>query len=97
MVSEDTGIITLRIVNNTGHKLISGFPEGRRMWLNVKFYDAGNALIGEIKPYSPLVVSTDAQGNKQYVSGGIPTLVNCEGQEVESAAYSPPVCAVPTR
>ena len=31
---------TLRVVNLTGHKLISGYPEGRRMWLNVKWYDA---------------------------------------------------------
>ncbi len=30
----------LRITNLTGHKLISGYPEGRRMWINVKWYDA---------------------------------------------------------
>jgi hypothetical protein len=30
---------TVRVVNLTGHKLISGYPEGRRMWLNVKWYD----------------------------------------------------------
>ena len=29
----------LKIVNLTGHKLISGYPEGRRMWLNIKWYD----------------------------------------------------------
>lgn len=72
-VSDTAGSLTLRIQNNTGHKLISGFPEGRRMWLNVKFYDSTGALIPgtEINPYTPLVVTTDAQGNKQYVSGGI--------------------------
>jgi hypothetical protein len=62
---------SLRIVNNTGHKLISGFPEGRRMWLNVKFYDAQGAVVDEINPYTPLVISTNAQGNDQYVSGGV--------------------------
>jgi hypothetical protein len=31
---------TVRITNMTGHKLISGYPEGRRMWLNIKWYDA---------------------------------------------------------
>jgi len=30
---------TVKVVNHTGHKLISGYPEGRRMWLNVKWYD----------------------------------------------------------
>ena len=35
---------TLKVTNLTGHKLISGYPEGRRMWLNVKWYDGGNSL-----------------------------------------------------
>ena len=33
----------VRITNMTGHKLISGYPEGRRMWLNIKWYD-GNGV-----------------------------------------------------
>ena len=56
---------TLRVNNNTGHKLISGFPEGRRMFLNVKYFDAAGAEMPafEINPYAPLVTSKDAQGN----------------------------------
>jgi hypothetical protein len=65
--------LILRIHNHTGHKLISGFPEGRRMWLNVRFYNAAGQLIGEENPYAPLVVTADAQGNKQYGSGGVLT------------------------
>ena len=45
---------TLRITNLTGHKLPSGYPEGRRMWVNVKFYDAGGAVIKEIGEYSSI-------------------------------------------
>lgn len=30
---------TLKVTNLTGHKLISGYPEGRRMWLNIRWYD----------------------------------------------------------
>jgi hypothetical protein len=48
--SEDTSSATIRVQNNGGHKLISGFPEGRRMFLNVKFYDSSNNLISEINP-----------------------------------------------
>lgn len=59
----------IRIVNNTGHKLISGFPEGRRMWLNIKFYDISGALLSEINPYEPLVISRDVDQNPSYVSG----------------------------
>ncbi len=32
----------VRITNMTGHKLISGYPEGRRMWLNIKWFDANS-------------------------------------------------------
>lgn len=31
--------IRVRITNETGHKLPTGYPEGRRMWLTVSFYD----------------------------------------------------------
>ncbi len=49
----------LTVVNLTGHKLISGYPEGRRMWLNVKWYDAVDALIAEDGAYGPLAVEID--------------------------------------
>jgi hypothetical protein len=62
--------IRMRIRNNTGHKLISGFPEGRRMWLNVQFLDAQGAIVSEINPYSPLVTSLSG-GNRVYESGGL--------------------------
>jgi len=45
---------TLRIVNLTGHKLISGYPEGRRMWINTKWYDAADELIREDGAYGPI-------------------------------------------
>jgi hypothetical protein len=32
---------TVRITNMTGHKLISGYPEGRRMWLNIRWFNNG--------------------------------------------------------
>jgi hypothetical protein len=64
--------------NNSGHKLISGFPEGRRMWLNVQFRDAAGAAItsAEVNPYAPLVVARDAQGDPIFSSGG--TLVKTD-------------------
>jgi hypothetical protein len=66
-----TGPNSLRIINNTGHKLISGFPEGRRMWLNIRCYDASGQLIDAINPYEPLVISRDAEQNPGYISGGL--------------------------
>ena len=66
-----TGPNSLRIINNTGHKLISGFPEGRRMWLHLSYYDSAGQLIGETNPYEPLVINRDAEQNPSYVSGGL--------------------------
>ena len=43
--------LKVTITNNTGHKLPTGYPEGRRMWINVKFYDASMALVGESAAY----------------------------------------------
>ncbi|HSR34778.1 MAG TPA: hypothetical protein VLY63_29765, partial [Anaerolineae bacterium] len=47
-----SGALSFRVQNNTGHKLISGFPEGRRMFVNIKAY-AGGSLIYEVNPYDP--------------------------------------------
>ncbi|MHC4479237.1 MAG: fibronectin type III domain-containing protein [Planctomycetota bacterium] len=44
------GNISFRVRNQTGHKLISGFPEGRRMFVNIKAY-AGDTLVYEVNPY----------------------------------------------
>jgi hypothetical protein len=45
---------TLRVVNLTGHKLITGYPEGRRMWINTKWYGSNGALLREDGAYGPI-------------------------------------------
>ncbi len=52
--SPATGHLILKVVNDTGHKLLSGFPEGRRMFLNVRAY-SGGSLIWEVNPYDDSV------------------------------------------
>ncbi len=44
------GRCRFRVNNHTPHKLISGFPEGRRMFVNIQAY-CGDDLIFEINPY----------------------------------------------
>lgn len=46
----------VRIVNLTGHKLPTGYPEGRRMWLNVKWFDILGRPLREDGKYGPLNV-----------------------------------------
>ncbi|MHC4257698.1 MAG: fibronectin type III domain-containing protein [Planctomycetota bacterium] len=48
------GAVSFKLQNQTGHKLISGFPEGRRMFVNVKAY-SGGTLIYEVNPYDAIV------------------------------------------
>jgi hypothetical protein len=45
--------LKVTVTNNTGHKLPSGYPEGRRIWINVQFYDEAMTLIGESGAYDP--------------------------------------------
>ena len=47
---------SVKIVNHTGHKLISGYPEGRRMWLNIKWYASNGTLLREDGAYGSLTV-----------------------------------------
>jgi glucose/arabinose dehydrogenase len=55
--------LDVTVTNNTGHKLPTGYPEGRRMWLNVKFLDAGAALLSESGAYdsSTGILTLDAE------------------------------------
>ncbi|UCF04501.1 MAG: T9SS type A sorting domain-containing protein [bacterium] len=50
IIPEEFGI-TVRVTNETGHKLSSGYPEGRRIWLNVKAYDSTGVQIFESGAY----------------------------------------------
>jgi hypothetical protein len=57
----------LKITNLTAHKLISGYPEGRRMWLNIKWYDSGNTLLREDGRYD-VVASVSGTPVKSIVN-----------------------------
>lgn len=43
----------VHVINETGHKLPTGYPEGRRIWLNVRGYDAAGRLVFESCAYDP--------------------------------------------
>jgi hypothetical protein len=46
-----SGSLSFRVQNQTGHKLITGYLEGRRMFVGIKVYDPEVNLIYEINPY----------------------------------------------
>lgn len=47
------GELVVRVLNQSGHKLPTGYGEGRRMWIGLRFFDASNALIAERGAYDP--------------------------------------------
>jgi hypothetical protein len=59
-----TGALSFRVQNQTGHKLISGYPEGRRMFLNIRYYSGSNLLL-EVNPYD--VAAGTLKGLTGYV------------------------------
>lgn len=66
---------TVRVLNLTGHKLISGYPEGRRMWLRVRWRDALRRVLRTDGAYGPLL---DAAGDPVTVTDpatGLPVQV----------------------
>ena len=54
---------TVKVVNLTGHKLISGYPEGRRMWLNIQWLDSQGGLVREDGAYGDLQLQMDLDGD----------------------------------
>jgi len=52
-VTQSGDAINVRLINEGGHKLPTGMTSGRRMWINVKFFDGDGTLIGEHGAYDP--------------------------------------------
>ncbi len=43
----------VRVVNESGHKLPTGYPEGRRMWISLQAFDKRNRVIYTSGAYDP--------------------------------------------
>jgi hypothetical protein len=57
---------TMRVTNLTGHKLITGYPEGRRMWLRVRWLNEQLQVIQEEGGYDQ--ITTTVNGTSHQVS-----------------------------
>jgi hypothetical protein len=58
--------INARVINYSGHKLPTGYAEGRRVWVNVKFFDASNQLIAERGHYDAATAALTTADTKVY-------------------------------
>lgn len=65
-VTQSGGQINVRVTNWCGHKLLTGFPEGRRIWINVQFLDAADAVIAERGFYDMQTAELTEDDTKVY-------------------------------
>jgi hypothetical protein len=65
-VTQSHGLINVRVINFSGHKLPTGYNEGRRMWVNVQFLDAGGGVLAERGGYNPTTAELDTASTKVY-------------------------------
>ena len=81
----------LRITNETGHKLPTGYPEGRRMWINARFYDASGKVLREIGRYGKVkdTIFGDAVEASTLLDPNDTTVYECLPgiSEVQAAKY----------
>jgi hypothetical protein len=73
--------LTVRIINQSGHKLPTGYSEGRRMWVNVKFFDAAGNLTAERGAYNPATAEfTHDTKVYEYIMGISPDVAALAGR-----------------
>lgn len=58
--------LSVRVINETGHKLPTGYPEGRRMWINVQFQDDQGQLVAERGAYDFGTATLTTNDTKVY-------------------------------
>jgi hypothetical protein len=58
--------LAVTITNQSGHKLPTGYPEGRRAWISVRFLSSSGAIIGEIGGYDHATATLNLAGTKIY-------------------------------
>ena len=58
--------LMVRVTNQTGHKLPTGYPEGRRMWLHVELFDEFDQLIDEFGHYDFVTATLTTNDTKVY-------------------------------
>lgn len=83
-LTKESGQLKVRIINQSGHKLPTGYHEGRRMWINVKFFDASDVVIAERGAYDTVSAVLTTADTKVYenVQGMDAYMANLTGNPV---------------
>ncbi|MFU8895480.1 MAG: multiheme c-type cytochrome [Gammaproteobacteria bacterium] len=76
-----SGALSFKVQNQTGHKLISGFPEGRRMFLNIRAYGNDGTLVYEVNPYDTAAATLKGL-SYSYLGEGLPAPAGLGSAEI---------------
>lgn len=63
---DPAGQLVARVVNQTGHKLPTGYGEGRRMWIELQFLDAQGALLEHLGSYDSSSATLSGDGTTVF-------------------------------
>jgi hypothetical protein len=77
-VGDADGKVKVTVTNECGHKLPTGYPEGRRIWLNVQFFNQAGQLLGESGAYDANtgILTRDAEARIYEVHPGVDTNIS---------------------
>ena len=83
--------LAVKVTNLTGHKLPTGYAEGRRMWINLQVRDANGTLVFESGAYDPVTaeLSRDPQLRIYETLQGIWNHLGTGTCDVEDAESDP--------
>jgi hypothetical protein len=65
-VGQRDGLLDVRVINETGHKLPTGHIEGRRVWVNVRLFDGEGRLVREYGHYDAEEAELDESSTTVY-------------------------------
>ena len=65
-VSQIGDNLNVTVTNWSGHKLPTGFPDGRRMWINTVFYDGDDVVLEEYGGYDFVHAELEKSNTKVY-------------------------------
>ncbi|MEM8834882.1 MAG: multiheme c-type cytochrome [Planctomycetota bacterium] len=87
-LSQQSCDLRARVINQCGHKLLTGFPEGTRIWVNVRFLDSGGSLIEERGAYDNATAELTAGDTKVYeIKKGLDSYMSGQTGIPEGASF----------
>ncbi|MCP4758476.1 MAG: hypothetical protein GY894_02895 [Planctomycetes bacterium] len=65
-IEQECGSLRTRVINESGHKIPTGHIEGRRIWVNVRLFDADGDLVNEYGHYDYTEAHLDEDSTEIY-------------------------------